>query len=72
MALRDSMHMSDEEIELVSRLRRALRLWAHARSGILPIIEQTPKLAAFDRAMFALGELAWGSEGEVTNVERLD
>jgi hypothetical protein len=61
---------SDEEYALEARCKMACRKWAEARAGILPIIRQSPVLDEFDRAMFALGEIVWRSEGGVEEVKR--
>ena len=59
-------YKTDEEHALETRARMVCREWAQVRVGLLPFIEIRSDLAEFDRAMFALGEVVYGTAaGEV-------
>lgn len=46
----------------VAHAKEACQQWAHARVGLLPLIEVIPVLFDFDKAMFTLGEVVWGND----------
>jgi hypothetical protein len=60
----------DERYILEQRAKDVCRKWAWRRVALRPIIDHTPELQEFDRAMFALGEVVFGgAQGEMSRID---